>query len=262
MVGIDESGHEIVKAIEDIKVGDYVISRDQSDRDDDVSARRVTNTFRRTSDHLRHLRFTGASGHTEALVTTDEHPFWVDGIGWVQAATLRPGMVVAGVGSPDGSLLVVTDSIREDRPEGVIVFNFEVEGDHTYFVEDGSGQRSWVWANNACGSYAQVKGHHIHIKSGFRGAQNYSESRAWSTSQDGMRALHIDHVKVTTAQRRLYTEFALSGKKPSWPAYNAIEVRALMEGGASFDAAWVLVAKSQKYLKDLGVWGPTRIPWH
>jgi len=41
-------------------------------------------------------------------------------------------------------------SAGEYHPEGVKVYNFEVEGDHTYFVEDGTGSQTAIWVHNKC----------------------------------------------------------------------------------------------------------------
>ena len=51
-----------------------------------------------------------------------------------------------------GARLTVLSSVREERPEGVAVYNFEVEGDHTYLVEDGAagGGQAWAWVHNQC----------------------------------------------------------------------------------------------------------------
>jgi len=40
---------------------------------------------------------------------------------------------------------------RDWKPDGgVVVYNFQVEGDHTYFVGDIHAQGNWVWTHNAC----------------------------------------------------------------------------------------------------------------
>ncbi len=51
----------------------------------------------------------------------------------------------------DGSWQAVLASTREDHPDGITVYNLEVEGDHTYFVEDGFGGVDAVWVHNVCG---------------------------------------------------------------------------------------------------------------
>lgn len=55
--------------------------------------------------------------------------------------------------SPDGRDAVVESTRFESHPEGISVYNFEVEDAHTYFVEDGQGQQTAVWVHNTCGIY-------------------------------------------------------------------------------------------------------------
>ncbi|MGH7213184.1 MAG: polymorphic toxin-type HINT domain-containing protein, partial [Tepidisphaeraceae bacterium] len=86
-------------------------------------------------------------GNVETIQTTDEHPFWVEGIGWVRAGELRVGMEVD---QPDGSNATVISTVYEAHPEGIADYNFEVTGDHTYFVEDGQGGQTAVWVHNQC----------------------------------------------------------------------------------------------------------------
>ncbi len=144
--GVDVNGC-VYRNIEDIEVGDYVLSRDQHDPDDDLDYRRVTNVFRRTSDHLRILTIEGDDGNIEVIKTTDEHPFYVQGKGWVSASQLSDGDLVQ---ESDGSWQAVPSSTRESRLNGITVYNLEVEGDHTYFVEDGFGEADAVWVHNTC----------------------------------------------------------------------------------------------------------------
>ena len=137
-------------AVEELKEGDWVLSRDQHDPAGPVRRRRrrVARVFRKTVEHLRVLEIRGGdSGNVETIKTTDEHPFWVEGLGWVAAKDLAAGMRLS---QPDGSDAVVVSAAREAHPEGVAVYNFEVEGDHTYFVEDGSGEQTAVWVHNTC----------------------------------------------------------------------------------------------------------------
>ena len=88
-----------------------------------------------------------ARGHSEQIRTTAEHPFWVEGKGWTRAGSLTAGMRVE---QPDGSAAYVVGSAAEAHPEGVRVYNFEVEGDHTYFVEAAKGEHDAVWVHNTC----------------------------------------------------------------------------------------------------------------
>jgi hypothetical protein len=91
------------------------------------------------------------TGNVEVIHVTDAHPFYVEGLGWTGAAELEAGEHLV---SSDGEILTVTANVDEPHPEGIPVFNFEVEGDHTYFVSDGIGDsvsdEDWVWVHNWC----------------------------------------------------------------------------------------------------------------
>ena len=47
-----------------------------------------------------------------------------------------------------GPPLVIVTLVHHRYPHGVTVYNFEVEGDHTYFVGTANGG---AWVHNACG---------------------------------------------------------------------------------------------------------------
>lgn len=173
-------GSLVTKDIKDIEVGDYVLARDQFDAQDGVERRRVVRKFVKTADHLRVVRFRDARGNVETIQTTDDHPFWVEGVGWLMAKDLLVG---DQVDQPDGANAVVLSSVREEHPEGITVYNFEVEGDHTYFVEDGQGEKTAIWVHNTCwGGFARALGgqtvmralgyevHHI-VPKGMAGAE-------------------------------------------------------------------------------------------
>jgi hypothetical protein len=147
VVGFNADGTVITKAIEQIVEGDHVISRNQYDENDDPDPQSVTRVFRKTSDHVRSVTIEGDGGNVETIRTTDEHPFYVRGKGWTGAGSLTVGDQVQ---ETDGTWQVVTASEREEHPAGIAVYNLQVEGDHTYFVEDGSGGADAVWVHNDC----------------------------------------------------------------------------------------------------------------
>ena len=152
LVGYDAEGNAVSRAIEDVAEGDLVLSRADGDEADGLDARAVARVFRRTSDHLQIVTYRDAAGGTETVRTTGEHPFWVEGAGWVAAGDLRAGDVLGDADGLGGARLAVLSSVREEHPEGVAVYNFEVEGDHTYLVEDGAdgGPQLWAWVHNTC----------------------------------------------------------------------------------------------------------------
>ncbi len=129
--------------MDEVKVGDVVLARDEFG--DTVAPKKVREIFRRTSDHLRHLTFEARDGTRQTIKTTDEHPFALaDSLDFVPAGELTIGTEVPG---PKGERQTLVASTREDHPEGIPVFNFEVEGFHTYFV---STNASAVLVHNTC----------------------------------------------------------------------------------------------------------------
>jgi hypothetical protein len=83
----------------------------------------------------------------EQITATREHPFFVEGQGFVPAGGLTVGnAIVTRAGPP----LFVKRVEWHRRAEGYAVYNLVVEDDHTYFVGKTSGG---LWAHNgiSCG---------------------------------------------------------------------------------------------------------------
>jgi RHS repeat-associated protein len=76
----------------------------------------------------------------ETITATLTHPFRVENKGWVQAGDLQPGDRLISL---DGGTETVTETTTTDAT--ALVYNFEVEGTHTYFV----GEQP-VLVHNAC----------------------------------------------------------------------------------------------------------------
>ena len=137
------------KPIEDFRVGDEILSRNEFDPAAPLVTRRVT----KTSRHISPVLDLDVGGRM--IGTTAEHPFYADGRGWTPARELRVG---------DRLWTEAGDWVRVDRVEDTgrvaAVYNLEVEGDHTYFV--GADDWNWaVWSHNMeCGVHwttAQAK---------------------------------------------------------------------------------------------------------
>ncbi|MDR3108507.1 MAG: hypothetical protein LBU65_02295, partial [Planctomycetaceae bacterium] len=168
--------------IENIKVGDYVLAQDVETGE--VSLKEVTDTFVRTSDHLRYLTTIDEEGDTQTIETTDGHPFWVvtdnpdlsraagdfvvengtilyhENLAitehgyYVEAKDLRVGDVFLGA---NGELTTLTGTERVEFPNGVTVYNFTVADNHNYYVianlEAYENGASVVLVHNASGIY-------------------------------------------------------------------------------------------------------------
>jgi hypothetical protein len=113
------------KNIEDIQVGDWVIADDPT-TPGEIEARQVLETFVRHTNQLVDLYIDG-----EIISTTGEHPFWTPDKGWVEAKDLEVGSLVQ---TQDGRVI---DVDRVEKREGdFTVYNFNVEGFHTYYVSN------------------------------------------------------------------------------------------------------------------------------
>jgi hypothetical protein len=142
IVGVNPDGSYATTNIEDLRVGDRVLARDEADASDSVESREVQQVFERSATHLRYLTIRDAGGEEHVIQTTDEHPFYVPGHGWLAAGNLQAGMRLAELDGTNDATVIATH--REEHPEGVTVYNLEVAGDHTYFVSDENGNAVWV----------------------------------------------------------------------------------------------------------------------
>ena len=121
-------------AIENIKAGDVVISTNPDTVE--TAEKTVLETYVRQVDKLVYLTING-----EEIVTTDNHPFYVQGQGFIDAGNLLVGDKLISVNGED---LLIEDYRIELTEESVSVYNFQVEDYHTYFVGE-----CCVWVHNA-----------------------------------------------------------------------------------------------------------------
>ncbi|CAM3584287.1 MULTISPECIES: polymorphic toxin-type HINT domain-containing protein [Saccharibacillus] len=72
------------KNIEDVKIGDKVLSKDENT--DEVTYKQVTATFNHETDEIYSIHV-----GDQVIESTYNHPFWVIGKGWVFVKDLKPG---------------------------------------------------------------------------------------------------------------------------------------------------------------------------
>ena len=124
------------KPIETFKPGDQIISRPEGDVNGIVRIQTVEEVFRLSAPTLK------IGIDSQVIETTAEHPFFVNGQGWIDSRDLQIGDKLVGA---DGSLLSVESVIftGEAKP----VYNLHVSEDHTYFVGNPNWEFS-VWVHN------------------------------------------------------------------------------------------------------------------
>ncbi len=144
--------------IEQIRTGDQVLTRDQNARDDKPSE---SGTVAQTYVHFGRDVETVTFSDGAKVTCTPEHPFYVHGKGFVLADSLRPG---DKIGTADGSADRIVAITKHTGM--ATVYNFEVAGDHTYFVAAGS---HGLWVHNDCGQLARGRQMHEEMSEPYRG---------------------------------------------------------------------------------------------
>ncbi|MED1664847.1 polymorphic toxin-type HINT domain-containing protein [Brevibacillus laterosporus] len=124
------------KPIEEIEVGDKVLAKD--DETGKMAYKEVEWLFQRDAEETYNITVSG-----EVITTTDEHPFWIIGKGWVESKKLVVGDVLT---TSEGKELAIEKI--EVKKEHETVYNFKVKDFHTYFVSNLG-----IWTHNACGVY-------------------------------------------------------------------------------------------------------------
>ncbi len=145
VTGVDASGNFTTTAIENIQVGDVVLATDEFNPEAPPEYKLVTAVSSRTVDGLKAVSYE-VNGNTETIQVTDNHEFFVVGVGWVDAALLvnyvRQNLLLA-----DGREVAIGGVT--DVAGLVTVHNLTVSDGATYFVDDGTGDVDAVVVHNA-----------------------------------------------------------------------------------------------------------------
>ena len=127
-------------AIENIQPGDVVLAANEETGE--YAYKEVVRTFVNTTEEITHVTISNGEGVQEVIDSTPQHPFYVEGKGWVEASALHAGMTIWFANGTKGT---VEDISKEGLEEPVTVYNFEVADFHTYFVGE-----SGVLVHNTC----------------------------------------------------------------------------------------------------------------
>lgn len=117
------------KPIEAIEVGDLVWA--WYDETGEIVKRPVNRLFRRKAQRVVEVACTDENGVRQVISATLEHPFWIDGKGWVAATDLQAGDLLRCLHSSSSRARVLEVA---DASRFADVYNFEVTGLHNYFV--------------------------------------------------------------------------------------------------------------------------------
>ena len=135
-------------AIETIQPGDMVLAADEETGE--YAYKEVVRTFVNTTEEITHVTISDGEGVQEVIDSTPQHPFYVEGKGWVEASALHAGMTIWFANGTKGT---VEDISNEGLEEPVTVYNFEVADFHTYFVGECG-----VLVHNTCSDVPNPNG--------------------------------------------------------------------------------------------------------
>ena len=130
--------------IENVKTGDYVVTRSP------VTGKNEFKQVLQTYKHLAYETITAkfADAKTgkivDALTATPEHPFFVPHKGFVPLGQLSVGTQVVTRQEP---AVVIASLETHHYPNGIPVYNFQVQDDHSYFVGQANGG---LWVHTSC----------------------------------------------------------------------------------------------------------------
>jgi hypothetical protein len=126
-----------LKPIETFVGGELVWSRNDQTGQEQLQS--VMGTVATPSQKVWALEVKNEAGQTETITASEEHPFWVETIGWQKTTALSAGQVLRS--QSNAPLYVV--SVQE-QPQLQTVYNIEVQNFHTYHVGELG-----VWVHNA-----------------------------------------------------------------------------------------------------------------
>ena len=127
------------KPIEQVQVGEHVLAREPETGE--YKYEDVLETYITPGQQLAQVTLVNPMGQQDIITTTPEHPFWVEGQGWVAAMRLEAGTLLTTAALESQAWTVAS---AELLPEVGDVYNFNVADAHTYFVGD-----SQTWVHNA-----------------------------------------------------------------------------------------------------------------
>ena len=115
--------------IDELRPGDHVYARNMETGA--VESQPVTNAFAYQGREIHYLTTRSGAGDFETVAVSDNHPFWVDGTGWVDSGDLEPGMLLRDANGQEVFVVSV-----EAQGFSETTFNIEVDEHHNFFVGD------------------------------------------------------------------------------------------------------------------------------
>ncbi|WP_404559643.1 MULTISPECIES: polymorphic toxin-type HINT domain-containing protein [unclassified Paenibacillus] len=210
--GTEVQTDEGEKPIEDIEVGDRVLAKD--DETGEMAYKEVEWLFQRDVKETYNITVGG-----EIITTTDEHPFWIVGKGWVKSKDLLVGDILTTSAGKELDIEKI-----EVKKEHATVYNFMVKDFHTYFVSNLG-----IWTHNSCGT-GWIKHdtyNEIRNKFGKDAVDKFTDAMnkglVSGQGANGIKLLSGDGVKVGGSFFKY--EIKIKGKYGDWRVYGNYDAK-------------------------------------
>lgn len=135
-----------LKPIESVEVGDLLLAK--SDVTHDIDWKAVEKIYRYDQRRLYEITTQDHDGTLRHLVVTDDHPFFIDGRGWVETRDILLGEAVQTIDEELVNVVEIRDLGTRSK-----TYNFEIADYHSYFVTD---QGLWVHNGGPCDQDREV----------------------------------------------------------------------------------------------------------
>src|SRR5262249_25693758 len=119
------------RAIEDVRVDDWVLAADPAGGDGEARPHRVVGAMENYTKRVVRIELDPEDGPS-VIEATGEHPFWTVDNGWNAAKELQRGDRLL---DPDGTVVRIVNVAPEARESATR--NLAVEGTHTFYVVAG-----------------------------------------------------------------------------------------------------------------------------
>lgn len=150
----------------------------------------------------------------EEIKATPTHPFWVIGLGWVNAGDLQVGDKIL---LSSGQTEAIDEITEELLKEPINVYNFEVEDWHTYFVSEKN-----ILVHNTCSKPVNNKKNNAVNKPANLSPQNSGRKGAFREAK------RKNGVPVSEQPKSVKPNFDKRGKQQAGRIYefeNGVKIR-------------------------------------
>ena len=120
--------------IEEIQIGDYVYTYDE--KYNEIVLKEVVNTMRKEVEKIISIKI----NKDVIIETTENHPFYVENTGWVEAKQLREGDKLLNYNEE----YLEIEEIEEIYYFEKLVYNLQLDENHNFFVSD-----LWILVHNS-----------------------------------------------------------------------------------------------------------------